>query len=115
MKAILGAKFSLGPARRSENGAEKDGFARIIENSLALIPPAYAFSDVRSLLSQHEKVRAVQQLSAVQNASRRLAMVTFSVGVIAFLRYSDILLDNLATTAGYGLYGLTQELWMFCR
>ena len=109
------AKFSLGLARRSENGAENDTVAGIIENSLAQIPHAYAFSDARSLPSQHEKVFAVQQLSPVQNASRRLAMVTFSVGVIAFLRYSDILLDNLATTAGYGLYGLTQELWMFCR
>lgn len=42
-------------------------------------------------------------------------MVTFFVGVIAFLRHSDILLDGLATTVGYGLHGLTQELWMFCR
>ena len=57
----------------------------------------------------------MQQLSAVHAVPCRLAKGAFFVGVIAILRYSDILLNGLATTAGYGLHRLTQELWMFCR
>jgi hypothetical protein len=57
----------------------------------------------------------MQQPSAVHAVPCRLAKVIFFVGVIAILRYSDILPKGLATTATDGLHQLTQELWMFCR
>lgn len=62
-----------------------------------------------------KRVTAMPQLSAVHHVSCRLAKVTFFVGVIAILRYSDILFRTIGTTAGDGLHRLTQELWMFCR
>jgi hypothetical protein len=57
----------------------------------------------------------MQQLSAVPNIPYHLARFALLFAAIAILRYSDILLDGLATTAGDGLHRLTQELWMFCR
>jgi hypothetical protein len=57
----------------------------------------------------------MQQLSAMHTIPCHLAKITFFFGVIAILRYADILFDGLATTVGEGLHRLTQELWMFCR
>lgn len=57
----------------------------------------------------------MQQLSAMHSIPCYLARFALLFAAIAILRYSDILLDGLATTAGYGLHRLTQELWMFCR
>ncbi len=87
----------------------------MVEKFLAQIRATNAFSEKRPVFPQQNKVRAMQQLSAVHAVPCRLAKGAFFVGVIAILRYSDILLNGLATTAGYGLHRLTQELWMFCR
>lgn len=60
-------------------------------------------------------MQQLSQFSAVHTIPCHLARFALFFVAIAILRYSDILLDGLATTAGYGLHRLTQELWMFCR
>lgn len=55
----------------------------------------------------------MQQLSEVQSVPCQLAKLAFFTGLIAVFRFSDILLDGLATTVGHGLHRLTQELWVF--
>jgi hypothetical protein len=82
---------------------------------LAQIRVSNAFYEKRPVFPQQDKVRAMQQLSAVHTIPGHLARFALLFAAIAILRYSDILLDGLATTAGYGLHRLTQELWMFCR
>jgi hypothetical protein len=87
----------------------------IARKSLAQICAANAFSETRPVFPQQDKVRAMQQLSAMHSIPCHLARFALLFATIAILRYSDILLDSLATTAGYGLHRLTQELWVFCR
>jgi hypothetical protein len=98
-----------------EYSTENSTAARIVEKTLAQIHAANAFSDKRRVFPQQDKVKAMQQLSAVNTLPCHLARFALLFATIAILRYSGILLDGLATTAGYGLHRLTQELWMFCR
>jgi hypothetical protein len=81
---------------------------------LAQIRTSNALSEKRRVFPQQDKARAMQQLSAMHSIPCHLARFALFFAAIAILRYSDILLDGLATTAGYGLHQLTQELWMFC-
>lgn len=98
-----------------ENRMENSTAARIVEKTIAQNRAANAFSEKRPVFPQQVKVRTMQQPSAMHSIPCYLARFTLLFAAIAILRYSDILLDSLATTAGYGLHRLTQELWMFCR
>jgi len=101
-------------ARWRENRIARGPVSRIIEKFLAQFRAANALSEKRPVFPQQDKVRAMQQLSAMNSIPCHLARFALLFATIAILRYSDILLDGLATTAGYGLHQLTQELWMFC-
>jgi hypothetical protein len=50
-----------------ENRTENSTAARIVENTLAQIRAANAFSDKRPVFPQQDKVRAMQQLSAMHS------------------------------------------------
>lgn len=115
MKRRMSAKFFCGLAGERENGSESRTVSRIVEKLLALFRAASAFFEKRPVFPQQDKVKAMQQLSAMHSIPCNLARCVLLFAAIAILRYSDILLDGLATTAGYGLHRLTQELWMFCR
>ena len=70
-----------------------------VEKSLAQNSPADAFPAKRLEFSRHHKEGVIQQLCARQLISCHLAKFVFSVAVIVISWFSDILLDELSTTA----------------
>ena len=73
--------------------------AKNVEKSLAQNSPADAFPAKRLEFSRHHKEGVIQQLCARQLISCHLAKFVFSVAVIVISWFSDILLDELSTTA----------------